>query len=148
MGYRSEVRSLIYGPPDQMDVFITTHRLILSSEVFRHFKENLRYYKTKYHQYTTGPKGNLIDDFQDVNILDLSGDGWKWYDSYEDVKSWASLLADACDQDLQYEFIRIGEGDGNDMDIERESSPDSLGFLSVNTPSISEEIMAGEELPL
>lgn len=126
-----------------MDVFIITHQLILGSIVFREFKENLTRYAIK------------TQTFEDVKptektfqVLDLYGDHWKWYEDNEDVNAWTKFVADAADMELNYEFIRIGEGDGDSQDIEVERSPEAINMLGVSRPTIWDDIPEKTELEL
>jgi len=144
MGYYSEVRCLIYGQPDTLQAFITTHQLIFSSPAFEHFKANL----TMYPMENTNDAGEP----ETLHVLDLNSNGriWKWNTSFPDVGSWIELMADVRDQaDIQYEFARIGEGDGDSMDIETESSELNLELLYVARPTVEVNVPGqGENIPL
>ena len=129
MGYRSEVQCLIYGTPAQIDAMIA--RVALENKIvpnpFEVFKNSI----------------TIEDRLVDVLVGDtyerrlhrfihLFGDQWKWYESYPDVQSWTALMAmidseESC-EDIAYEFVRIGESDG---DIERQGSSDHDCYLSV-----------------
>jgi hypothetical protein len=143
MGYRSEVRALIYGSKENIDTLITTHGIVLGSGVFHTFKDNIRRYLIKVK--IMDPGG---DDLIDVTLhfLDLYGDAWKWHDGYEDVQSWTTLMTEAPDLELEYEFVRIGE---ESTDYEEVRSPGAHGYLSIGQPSIFYHLdEPEEEIPL
>lgn len=135
MGYRSQVRCLIYGTKDQLDAFVITHQLILSSPAFTHFKESLTRYSLKYSN-------------KEYHCLDLYGDYWKWYPEYSDVQSWEALMKDASEVGLNYEFLRIGEGDGDQQDVETDRSFNAEYLLQIGRPTIEENFEKQEEIPL
>lgn len=124
MGYRSQVRSVIYGPKDKMLAFITEQTLIDNSIVFNDFKANLTYYEAQINIYTEEATKDMI-----VHVLDLYGDGWKWYESYPEVDAWHKLLADAAEAELWTEFTRIGE---NEDDVVHDSTDDNAGLLLIH----------------
>jgi hypothetical protein len=124
MGYRSQVRCLIYGTKDNLDAYITEASLINGSTVLLEFKEALSRYTTKAEIY-----GENKSEVVTLHVLDLYGDDWKWYESYPDVQAWMKLMHESVEADLQYEFIRVGE---NDDDIERHSSEEQLFLLSLS----------------
>lgn len=141
MGYRSQVRCLIYGDPEKLDAFIITHELILNTQILESFGENLTRYATKAWYYV---ESKAVE--REVHVLDLYGDGWKWYESYSDVQAWTKFMQDAPNMGLDYEFIRIGE---EHTDVEQESSNQNHSFLWVGSPPIVEDIeKIGENLPI
>ena len=132
MGYRSAVESIIYGDPERIDLFVVKHKII-GAEVcaFEEFKESLSV--QEYDQRIWGRTENGVDDKPTVvkqKVIHLMGDGWKWYETYDDVKAWMALLEDAEEFGLQYEFVRVGE---ETDDIERMSSGDDEGHLYPET---------------
>lgn len=126
MGYRSDVTAIIYGPEDQLDALIAKHELLGSSPM-QHFAKNLR----------RGKFPPDVDGTQD-SVLEMRGEGWKWYESYPDVCSWMEFMrdAEASFDDLKYEFVRIGENDG---DVERESSANIVETLLYVRTEVREE---------
>ena len=128
MGYRSQVRCLIYGTKDNLDAYITEASLITESTVFREFKESLTRYTTKvYYSRLNGPEEEIIQ------VLDLYCDDWEWYESYPDVQAWMKFMEESAEADLQYEFVRVGE---NDNDIERHYSEEHEGMIFVSVTRI------------
>lgn len=122
MGYRSDVRSIIYGPPDLMLRFVTAMKLDEKYKaVFEHFGDNITI-------------RTWVGETP-ITVLDLTGDGWKWYTDYPDVNLWHELLAmvetDDTWEGLHYEFCRIGEEDG---DIERDGSTENDNLIIVSRP--------------
>jgi hypothetical protein len=136
MGYYSEVRCIIYGAKVEMQAFITAQALVFSSPVFREFKGSLSLYATLV---------GTSDDLTELCVLDLYGDYWKWYKGNEDVKAWTAFMNEAEEAGLDYEFVRIGEDEG---DIERSSTENTKCLLYVSTPTIQDDINKGEDLPL
>jgi len=126
MGYRSQVRSLIYGPKEKLDEFLLLHTTILGSEVFRYFKDSLSRYTVKADIYLKEQKSS--EEIL-IHVLDLSGYSWKWYESYEDVQAWENLIYEAQEFGLNTEFIRIGE---DDTDIVCRTNDDNLGLLGIS----------------
>ena len=109
MGYRSEVRSLVYGDPDKMAAFIASQR-IKSPKVWEAFNSHIRVYDSEIHVFHVSPDcqpGRYMP--VPVTVIDLHGDGWKWYEGYDDVQAWESLLGAAVNAGLDYEFVRLGE---------------------------------------
>lgn len=95
MGYRSEVKSLVYGDKDLMDEFIKDNTEILDA---------------------------LDDDFAghietiekpSQTFILLTLDYAKWYESYSDVTRWMNLLKLAGEYGLKFEFVRVGEENGD-----------------------------------
>lgn len=104
MGYRSEVRCVIYGEPDKLQALITKH-ILEGSKVFEQFKDSLK-------------RGEMHWAKGTIEVLELYGDSWKWYPDYPDVMAFTALRDEAPDFGLSYEFIRVGEED-DDLEIER-----------------------------
>jgi len=82
---------------------------------------------------------HLPDEFEVVGtspkVLHLRLEGVKWYPSYEEVQTYTQCFANweemwGSPPKCQYEFVRIGEEDG---DIEREWSFEADGILQVHT---------------
>ena len=113
MGYRSEVSSIIYAKKDIMDKFKVDNSDSIK-ELETHFEntydEGLSYQSNSYY-----------------DIIFLRGNGWKWYETYTDVKAWNNLMNLAIDKGLSVEFIRIGE---DEADIEVKYINDSECYLS------------------
>lgn len=146
MGYRSQVRCLIYGEPDKLDAFIMAHRMILGSSVFSNFTEDLAKYKAKF---ITGYNAEKKEtEYKTIHVLDLHGNGWKWSEDYEDVTAWHSFMDEAPGFGLNFEFIRIGE---EYDDVDRQEGGDEethAWYLHVSSPSIEESIYRLEDLVL
>jgi hypothetical protein len=119
MGYRSQVESIIYGEAEKIDLFLVKHK-ILDSPVFEHFKDDL----------TVADRDSTSELELPQKGIILSGQDWKWYDSYSDVKAWEALLLDAEAFELNYEFVRIGE---EEDDVERRQSENCDWVLHVST---------------
>jgi hypothetical protein len=101
MGYRSEVKSLIYGSYDEMAKF-KADNAELCEQLVEDFGNNIE---------------QLNNGDYEIIYLDLSYS--KWYDSYSEVIRWGNLLSLANEAELMTEFVRIGEEAG---DIEQEYS--------------------------
>ena len=136
MGYRSQIRSCIYSDNHELfDSFISAQKLV-DNQVFHEasdteasgFANSLTFLEKIWEYAQPSITGETK---QVVKILDLDGQDWKWYTEYADVKAWHKLLLDAEDAGLNYEFVRVGEEDG---DIEYESGGDNVeNFLSTYT---------------
>ena len=120
MGYRSNIRCLIY-PVEQTaenwDSFITnyhTFKTLMNTT----FKEVLDMWS-----------GHIVFD-DDHTLMDFAIDDVKWYSSYPDVGAFMKLLEDVEELGYEYEFIRVGEDNG---DIECLESNNHNGHLNVST---------------
>lgn len=118
MGYRSEVKSIIYGTAEDMQKF---------KEV----------YFNEYNQ--------LQEDFgRDLSCFDreerafiyLDCDYSKWYPEYESVQRWHDFLKLAADAGLCTEFVRIGEDSEGDIETEYKGA-NCLYYL---TPKLSIDV--------
>jgi len=127
MGYRSQVRSCIYSEDAELFEAFISGRKSIDDQVFHDenwFNDSLEYPEKIY----KNMEGELI---QTIKILALHGDDWKWYDEYEYVNAWHKLLKDAEVAGLNYEFVRVGEEDG---DIQYECGGENVEhFLSTYT---------------
>lgn len=141
MGYRSELRAAIYGEEDALNAYIISNALIFSNPIFEHFKNSLTTYTTEIFD-TDAPDKKRI-----LHVLELYGDSWKWYSGYKDVESWMKFMRECVDYDLNYSFIRIGEGDGDSHDVERENSCDEIEFYYSSQPQINVEITPINPIP-
>ena len=123
MGYRSDVQAVIYGPSDEMLRFVT------ASKMDDKYKLVWKEFDAQLNVFTMGAAKP-----DPVTVLHLKCEDVKWYTDYPDVAAWHALMVEA-DQDyhLHYEFIRIGEEDG---DVEKDNSPDCDWLLSVGRPEI------------
>jgi len=113
MGYRSEVSSIMYAKKDIMDKFKVDN----SDSI----KELETYFENNYDEGLSYQSNSYYD------IIFLRGNGWKWYETYTDVKAWNNLMNLAIDKGLLVEFIRIGE---DEADIEVKYINDSECYLS------------------
>ena len=152
MGYRSQVRAVIYGDGDKLQTLVTK-QLLLGSDLFERFKDGLtRYHSTRQRydddatmEQTPDPETGarkIIWVTEDIEVLDLYGDSWKWHEDYPDVAAWEAFMLEAEEFDLSYEFVRIGE---ENEDIERRSNVlhDGDDMLGV-TRTICDDIDKGE----
>ena len=126
MGYRSEVRSAIYGPKDTLMAFLTKAALIDSNVALSKFKESLTLRVSEATRWNDETKAHSTEI---IYVLDLYGDSWKWYEDYHDVRAWHALLEEAEEFGLDYEFVRVGEETG---DIDQRSTENAIGIFSVN----------------
>jgi len=61
-------------------------------------------------------KDELDDwDYDDTNDI-YTFEGWKWYDRYPDVDIWINFMKHLSNNEIDYDFIRIGEA-FEDVDI-------------------------------
>lgn len=120
MGYRSDVTVLIYPPARKTEAGEEKYQLLktLVNTTFNHvytcWQNNLWTWHT-------------LDHVLEFNVPDA-----KWYDGYEEVRNFTTMLEELPALGYCVEFVRIGE-DFND--IEREDySPEHLyieGLLDV-----------------
>lgn len=147
MGYRSHVRSLIYGDPDTMCQLVAAHTLQGGKVFSEYFVNELRRYRLTRRLYNAeatarGPKDergwqpSVYDDVE-VEVLDYYGEDVKWYDDYSDVKAWHELIDAAEELGLSTEFIRIGE-ESNDIDVRHNVQDDAENYLNVSTSIVDD----------
>jgi hypothetical protein len=109
MGYRSEVKSLVYGTSEQMAKFKTDNAELIEA-LAEDFGADIE---------------QLINGVYEIIYLDVSYS--KWYDSYSEVIRWNNLLSLAQAADLATEFVRIGED--SEGDIETDYTGDCAYYL-------------------
>ncbi len=100
MGYRSEVKSLVYGEPVEMAKFMADNAELVDA-VREDFGSSLDIYFK--------PKQTLL--YLDTPYV-------KWYDSDVGVIRWHNLLSLANEAELMTEFVRIGEDSAGDIEQE------------------------------
>lgn len=109
MGYRSDVRILIYGDDkDKLDALITKHKL-----------KGFSFGYGTVRRYSAAP----------THFLDISYEGIEWYEDSEFTRAHYELMEDAENWECDYEMRRIGD---DYTDIETLSSENSGWFLGVD----------------
>lgn len=122
MGYRSNVRAVVYGTEEAMKKLIIDERGRENS-IFDTFEDTL-----------------TIIQLDGVNALELNEFDVKWYDDYPEIKIWDKFL-DRLDElisdgeELNYEFIRLGE-DSDDSE-ERRSGDSIEWYLTISREIVS-----------
>lgn len=106
MGYRSDVRSVIYGGEDAMIEFMKENESLLSVVKGAGIVE----------QALSG------DDV----VLHLHGESIKWHEDFPEVVAWNKLLDLAEESGLAYELIEIGE---DPSDYTQRSAGASRGMI-------------------
>ena len=131
MGYRSQVRSIIYGEPELVDALLAKEKLAGDKGIQHLFDGFITVTDSLQRVYV--PKQNTDGTTESerievpMKVIDLEGSDWKWYDEYDDVKHWHALLTEAENMGLNYEFVRVGEESG---DIEEDRSADADYLLN------------------
>lgn len=133
MGYYSEVRCLIWGSEDDMTAFLTRKQLIDGCPALEHFKKWLTNYVVEINKYNFQTQTHKPKQLQ---ILDLCIEDIKWSDIYPEIEQWKTFLTDTQEAGLDHYFIRVGEGDGDETDVESHCTGESHGFLHVGRPQI------------
>lgn len=100
MGYRSEVKSLVYGNPIEMQKFKEDNAELIE-QLAEDFGNNV---------------SQINNGHYELIYLDL--EYAKWYDSYSDVTRWHNLLNLAKEAELMTEFVRIGEDSAGDIEAD------------------------------
>ena len=142
MGYRSQVRSLIYGEPDTICQLVAAHALQGGHNVFTAFGDDITRYRTTRQRYdhdatvAAGPdpdngRPQVVWQTVEVEVIDLYGDDWKWCEDYEDVKAWTAFMDQAEELGLSVEFVRIGE-ENDDVESRFTVQDEESAFLSVS----------------
>jgi hypothetical protein len=121
MGYRSEVAIKIYGKERAMDA-VNDFYQIKYAELSAEGKSDVDFFMSEDYKNGFNDRGKSFR---------FHVDSVKWYEDYEFVKFYTSIMAEAVKLGVSVEFIRIGEdsddieemflGDDNDytMDIVR-----------------------------
>lgn len=125
MGYRSDIRCLIYGPPDAIKKLeVAVAMLTGDANPFEMMKGDLKYYNGK----------RFEGDSEDVlRFIDLTADDWKWYDSYPEVIAWHKLMDWIQENEpngVCLEYIRVGEEEG---DVDQKYVGSTWGFYYPRT---------------
>jgi len=115
MGYRSDVKALIYPVSGEHNLLNYDKLKTLMNTTFKDVFDawNDEYFKWN----------------DEHRVLEFSADSIKWYDGYPDVARFTRFLSEVQELEYEYEFIRLGE----DMDdVEEDSTGDSEGYLYVS----------------
>jgi hypothetical protein len=115
MGYRSDVKALIYPQSGDQNLLEYNKLKLLFNTTF---KDVFEAWGKEYFEW---------DD--DHRVLIFDANSIKWYDSYPEVGKFVQFLADVQGLGYEYEFLRLGE---EDDDIEDDSTGDANGFMYVS----------------
>ena len=74
MGYRSEVKSVIYADKNKIDSFINDN------------KEAFDYLKSEFDD------ALQVIDKDNEKIIFLNGDAWKWYPTFKEIQAWDNFI--------------------------------------------------------
>jgi hypothetical protein len=120
MGYRSEVRCLIYPRETAVgdEPKLNDNYHALKTVMNTTFKEVVDYWS----------EWIRFDDQH--RVFDFAIDHVKWYASYPEVNKFEAMLAEIEDLGYEYEFVRVGE---DEDDIDRRMSENDSGYLSTST---------------
>jgi hypothetical protein len=96
MGYRSYVKSMVYGTEEALITYLTEEKL-KENNIFTHFKGKL--------------KRMVIPMSKDriIHAITLECIDSKWYPNYIDVKAWDDFMHESLQRGLSMEFCRVGE---------------------------------------
>jgi hypothetical protein len=114
MGYRSDVKALIYPANGDQNLLEYDKLKLLFNTTFQ---DVFTSWGEDYFEW---------DDRHRVLMFDANS--VKWYDAYPEIKTFVKFLADVQELGYEYEFIRIGE---EDDDVETDSTGDAEGFMYV-----------------
>jgi hypothetical protein len=114
MGYRSDVKALIYPANGDQNLLEYDKLKLLFNTTFQ---DVFTAWGEDYFEW---------DDRHRVLMFDANS--VKWYDSYADVSRFTKFLSEVQELGYEYEFIRIGE---EDDDVETDSTGDAEGFMYV-----------------
>jgi hypothetical protein len=114
MGYRSDVKALIYPLGGEHNLLEYDKLKLLMNTTF---KDVYDYWQDPYFTW---------DDTHRVLVFDANS--VKWYDMYPEVMRFPKFLNEAHELGYEWEFIRLGE---EDEDIESDRTGDAEGYLYV-----------------
>jgi hypothetical protein len=115
MGYRSDVKALIYPSGGE-------HNLLEYDKLKLLFNTTFQDVFTSW-----GEDYFSWDDKHRALIFDANS--VKWYDDYPEIKTFLKFLEDVHGLGYEYEFIRIGE---EDDDVETDRTGDAEGYMYVS----------------
>lgn len=114
MGYRSDVKALIYPLGGEHNLLeydkLKTLMNTTFKDVFEAWGEDYFSWNDKH------------------RVLEFNANSVKWYESYPDVALFTPFLDEVHKLGYEYEFMRIGE---DDNDVESMSSGDAENFMYV-----------------
>jgi hypothetical protein len=117
MGYRSEVKSVIYADKNKIDSFINDN------------KEAFDYLKSEFDD------ALQVIDKDNEKIIFLNGDAWKWYHDYKEIMAWNDFMDLADEKELSVEFVRVGE-EPEDIETDYRGNPADLHYYIYPTSII------------
>ena len=115
MGYRSDVKALIYPVSSEHSLIEYDKLKLLMNTTFKNVLDSW------------GDDYFTWDDHH--RVLKFAANSVKWYDSYPDVDLFTKFLTEVRDLEYEYEFLRIGE---DDNDVESDSTGDAQGYMYVS----------------
>jgi hypothetical protein len=115
MGYRSDVKALIYPLGGEHNLLNYDKLKLLMNTTF---KDVYEYWNDPYFTW---------DDNHRVLMFDANS--VKWYDSFPEIPRFMRFLHEVHELEYEFEFIRIGE---DDNDVETDSTGDAQGFMYVS----------------
>lgn len=114
MGYRSDVKALIYPLGGEHNLLEYDKLKLLFNTTFQDVFEAW---------------GEDYFSWNDKHrVLEFDANSVKWYDSYPEVQRLVKFLAEVQDLGYEYEFLRIGE---EVEDVEEDSSGDAENYMYV-----------------
>ena len=114
MGYRSDVKALIYPLGGEHNLLEYDKLKLLFNTTFQDVFEAW---------------GEDYFSWNDKHrVLEFDANSVKWYDSYPEVQRLTKFLSEVQELGYEYEFLRIGE---EDEDIEADSTGDAENYMYV-----------------
>lgn len=140
MGYRSEVVGLVYGKESKVDEYLALHKIEYGDksilDIFNVnpdpndlWVEGISIVTRERNVLADPPRQEMC------KYIKLYGADWKWYEDFEDVKTWHLFMQKAEEFGLDFEFARVGE-DQEDTESEMSSNADYV--LEIRTEIRSE----------
>ena len=127
MGYRSEVRSCVYGDGEKVKEFLALDQVKnganAGTKLFKEWGDDT--YKYVNQDWPVWIEGQQQTSTRAITIFDMHLHDVKWYDGYDSIEAWTRFLNDAEEYGLCWEFVRIGE-DSSDVDYLQSDECDNL----------------------
>ena len=128
MGYRSQIAFCITVNQENREDERGSHYLYYDKAKF---KEMVGFFKlTKFYEIATGSDYDLLNQ-KDPHLgwhdgyLVFHAVDWKWYDDYPLVMAYNEMWGQMQDiEGISGYFLRVGEGDGNQMDVDEDQFGD------------------------
>jgi hypothetical protein len=132
MGYRSNIAFCLSVNEENREDKDGTHSLYFDRDKF---KEMVGFFKlTKFYEIAIGEEYDLLNQKEphlgwDDGRIVFHAEDWKWYSEYPLVIAYNEMWESMQDiEGISGYFLRVGEGDGNQMDVDEDEFGDDPDY--------------------